>query len=416
MLRASRVVPGPSLVLAWLGVLVPLSPAHAVDHCRARVLRDGTISVRARGVAGTALWGGHLGQEVNAFFNAATCIAGGRASKCYLGADGTPERVARPPTCTIFLRDDAGARCAAYVPGCLPVSESIACPVFPADSVWNRNVSGLPVHAMSSTWIASIGASAPLHPDFGSGTFARATIGIPYTLVPSIQPLIPISFSYADESDAGPYPIPPLAPIEGGTRPGHGRGDRHVLLVDVDACRLYEIFDARRLAKGAAWAAGSGATWDLGSNALRPQTWTSADAAGLPILAGLVRYDEVAGGAIHHALRFTAPRTQRAWIWPARHFASASTDPALPPMGIRVRMKAAVDISGFSAFGQVILTALKTYGMFLADNGSPWFVSGAPDPRWDNDDLHALTQLRGSDFEVIDESALMIVPDSGQAS
>jgi hypothetical protein len=177
---------------------------------------------------------------------------------------------------------------------------------------------------------------------------------------------------------------------------------------------LYEVYAAHVLHKGAAWSAGSGAIFPLNSNSLRTDTWTSADAAGLPILPGLARYDEVANGAITHALRFTASRTQRAYVWPARHYASSSTDTNLPPMGIRVRLKASVDISGYSTANQVILTALKHYGMFLADNGSSWFISGTPDPRWDNDDLHHLTQLHGSDFEVVDESSLMVNPDSGQ--
>jgi hypothetical protein len=187
-------------------------------------------------------------------------------------------------------------------------------------------------------------------------------------------------------------------------------------VVDDDNCLLFEVFDAHRIDQGASWNAGSGATWDLTSNALRPDTYTSADAAGLPILPGLVRYDEVAAGAIHHALRFTAPVTQRAYVWPARHYASSLTDPDLPPMGIRLRLKASADISAYSTPNQVILTALKIYGMFLADNGSAMFISGAPDPRWSNDDLHLLTQLHGSDFEVIDESSLMVNADSGQVN
>ena len=295
-----------------------------------------------------------------------------------------------------------------------PTPLPIPCPLFPGNNIWNADVSALPVDANSDAYVASIGTGAPLHPDFGSGLYKRQPIGIPYTVVPSIQPFVPITFLYADESDPGPYPIPPFAPIEGGSAPGRGAGDRHVLIVEAGTCRLYEIYDAHRQHSGASWTGGSGALWDLNSNALRPSTWTSADAAGLPILPGLVRYDEVAAGVIPHAVRFTAPRTQRAFVWPARHFASSSTDPSLPPMGIRLRLKASVDISGFSTANQVILTALKQYGMLLADNGSSWFISGVPDARWNNDDLHALTQLQGADFEAIDESSLLTDPDSGQ--
>ncbi len=285
----------------------------------------------------------------------------------------------------------------------------IACQVFPLDDVWNADVSALPVHTQSDAYVGSIGATLPLHPDFGT-----KKIGIPYAVAPSTQTAVPILFTaYGDESDPGPYPVPPRAPIERGS-------DRHVLVVQsgptpADPCRLYELFAAHRKRRGASWRAASGAFWDLGSNALRPAGWTSADAAGLPILPGLVRYDEILNGAIHHALRFTAPRTQMAYVWPARHFASSDTDASLPPMGIRFRLKASVDISGFSSTDQIILTALKTYGMLLADNGGAWFVTGAPDPRWSNDDLHLLTTLHGTDFEAVDESGLMVDPDSGQA-
>jgi hypothetical protein len=289
-------------------------------------------------------------------------------------------------------------------------SPPLPCTVFPANNVWNADVSGLPVHAMSSAWVASIGAATPLHPDFGT-IYNGAPNGIPYAVVPAVQPAVPTTFKFADESDPGPYPIPPDAPIEGGAK---AKGDRHVLLVQAGTCELFEMFDARSKRHGTRWGAGSGATWSLGSNALRPTTWTSADAAGLPILPGLVKYEEVAGGAITHALRFTVPQSQRAFLWPARHQAGSTTDPGVPPMGARFRLKAGVDISGFSTTNQVILTALKTYGMFVADNGGAWFLSGAPDPRWSDDDLHALTQLSGDDFEAVDESGLMVDPDSAQ--
>ncbi len=289
----------------------------------------------------------------------------------------------------------------------------VPCAVFPADNVWNRDISTLPTHPQSDAYIASIGLDTGLHPDFGSGLYRRAPIGIPYTVVPSSTPRVTFRFRYADESDPGPYPIPRDAPVEGGPR---GRGDRHVLVVEQGACRLYEVFGFKpKKSVTRPWRAGSGAIWDLASNALRPAGWTSADAAGLPILPGLVRYDEVAAGEIRHALRFTVSRTQRAYLWPARHFASSSTDPSLPPMGLRVRLKASVDISGFSPTNQVILSALKRYGMFVADNGSDWYISGVPDDRWDNDDLHALGLIKGSDFEAVDESSLIVDPDSGQA-
>ena len=266
------------------------------------------------------------------------------------------------------------------------------CPVFPASNAWNQRVDRLPVHARSAEIVRSIGLDRPLHPDFGSGLFEGRPIGIPYTVVPRTQRRVPVGFEFASESDRGPYPIPPGAPVEGG-------GDRHVLVVQRGTCRLFELFAAER--SGAGWRAGSGAIFDLRSNRLRPRGWTSADAAGLPILPGLARYDEVARGAIRHALRFTAPRTRRAFVSPARHFASSLTDPALPAMGQRVRLKRTVSERGLGRQARVIVRALKRYGMLLADNGSPWYVSGAPHPRWDNDDLGTLKRLRGSDFEVV---------------
>jgi hypothetical protein len=269
---------------------------------------------------------------------------------------------------------------------------------FPDDNPWNRDVSGDQVDPNSSTLIASCGANASVHPDFGT-VWDGAPNGIPYVLVGGDQPKVSVTFDYDDESDPGPYPIPADAPIEGGPE---GDGDRHVLIVDVDNWKLYELFDAHPHNGGASWTAGSGAVFDLSSNALRPAGFTSADAAGLPIFPGLVRYDEVAElGEIRHALRFTCPRTRRAYVSPARHWASSNTSAALPPMGMRVRLKASVDISHFPPRLRVILTAMKKYGMFLADNGSAFYVSGAPDPRWDDDELHALSSLHGSDFEVV---------------
>ena len=284
------------------------------------------------------------------------------------------------------------------------------CAVFPADNVWNTPVDTLPVDANSDDYVATIGASAHVHADFGSGTWDGGPIGIPYTDVPGSQPKVAVTFEYDDESDPGPYPIPPNAPIEGGP---DSDGDRHVLVLDRDNCVLYELYHAFPQ-PGGSWEAGSGAIFDLSSHALRPAGWTSADAAGLPILPGLVRYDEVAAGEIRHALRFTSDSTRRAYVWPARHFAPYHEEPNSPPMGQRFRLRADFDVSGFSPEVQVILQALKTYGMILADNGSSWFISGVPDERWDNDALHDLHQVEGSDFEAVDASSLMVDPDSGQ--
>jgi hypothetical protein len=270
------------------------------------------------------------------------------------------------------------------------------CPIFPRTNAWNQRVDRWPVAPDSDRIIASIGADKGLHPDFGSGLYAGAPIGIPYVVVHATQRKYRVSFQYADESDKGPYPIPRNVPIEGGRNSG---GDRHALIVDRERCRLYELYAL--YPSGSGWRAGSGAIWSLRSNALRPAGWTSADAAGLPILPGLARYDEVARGVIDHALRFTVDRTRRAFVPPARHFASDSNDPSLPPMGLRVRLKANVDVSGFPPQARIVLTALKRYGMLVADNGSSWFITGAPNRGWDNDDLHALGRVKGSSFEVV---------------
>lgn len=268
---------------------------------------------------------------------------------------------------------------------------------FPADNWWNTDISQSPVDPRSSTLIASCGLRN-LHPDFGT-TYNGAPNGIPYALVGAAQAKKPVSFDYADESDAGPYPLPKSVPIEGGA---NGTGDRHVIVVDTLNWRLYELFDARPVNGGRSWTAGSGAIFDLKSNALRPAGWTSADAAGLPIFPGLIRYDEaVQRGRIDHALRFTCPRTRRGYITPARHYASSDTSSALPSMGMRVRLSAAYDISGFPPEVRVILTALKKYGMFVADNGSGWFLSGAPDPRWSDDNLASIKRVPSSAFEVV---------------
>ncbi len=273
------------------------------------------------------------------------------------------------------------------------------CPILPKSNAFNQRVDRLPRAANSDTLIDSIGRDARFHADFGSGTYDGGPIGIPYTVVRKTQKKVPVTFEYADESDRGRYPIPAGAPIEGGA---NADGDRHVLVVDRDRCKLYELFDARPRDGGARWTAGSGAIFDLRSNRLRPAGWTSADAAGLPILPGLARYHEVARGSIDHALRFTARRTRRAYVYPARHFASDHSDPALPPMGLRVRLKASVSLDGLGRQAKVVARALKRHGALLADNGSPWYFSGAPDRRWDNDDLHTLDRLTGDDFEVVD--------------
>jgi hypothetical protein len=272
------------------------------------------------------------------------------------------------------------------------------CTLFPGTNVWNLRIDERPVAANSATMINAIGLDTGLHMDFGS----YEGYGIPYQLVTSATPRTSVAFDYADESDQVGYPIPASPLIEGG--PG-ATGDRHMLMVDKDACRLYELFNAR--ATGLNWRAGSGATWDLRSNALRPDGWTSADAAGLPILPGLVRYDEVAAGVIRHAFRFTTPNTRSAHIYPARHDAGDSSSSSLPPMGLRVRLKASVDISGYSLQARVIAEALKRYGMILADNGSPWYITGMSDPRFDDDVLHELDDITGRDLEVVDTSGFV---------
>ena len=280
------------------------------------------------------------------------------------------------------------------LPGESPTLEGVA--LFPPDNPWNTPVDTEPVDPDSDALLESIGLDTGLHPDFGAD-WNGGPFGIPFVVVGGTQPRVDVTFEYADESDPGPYPIPPDAPIEGGAS---SSGDRHVIVVDRDARMLYELFAA--YPEGGGWRAGSGAVFDLSSNALRPAGWTSADAAGLPILPGLARYDEaVSAEGIRHALRFTASRTRRAYVSPARHYASSSTDPELPPMGMRVRLKASVDIAAHPPQARAVLAALKTYGMILADNGSNWYISGAPDSRWSDDDLRSLGQVTGRDFEVV---------------
>ena len=297
---------------------------------------------------------------------------------------------------------------AALQPVCTSVAGAPNCPMFPLDSFWHAPTKRFPVHAKSSTYINSIGATGRLKADFGSGTWDGGPIGIPYNVVGSGQPTTNVTFEYDDESDHVPYPIPVNPLIEGGP---NSDGDRHILIVDNAKCTLYELYAAYPNGNGT-WRAGSGAVWSLNSNALRPDTWTSADAAGLAMLPGLVRYDEVAKGYVDHAIRVTVPRSDRKHLWPARHDAGTANS-NLPPMGLRLRLKQGFDISGFAPLNQVILTAMKTFGVIVADNGSPWFISGVPDERWNNDVLRQLANVRGSDFEAIDESGFMVSPSSG---
>ena len=279
-----------------------------------------------------------------------------------------------------------------------PVSGARKCTVFPRDNPWNQRVDALPVAAGSDRIVQSIGIGASVHPDFGAGIWEGARIGIPYVTVSRRQRRMPVSFDYADESDRGPYPIPKRAPVEGGRA---STGDRHVIVVDRSRCRLYELYAAYPVDGGKRWRAGSGAVWNLRSNRLRPAGWTSADAAGLPILPGLARFEDVKRGTIDHALRFTAPRTRRAYVYPARHYASSSTDPDLPAMGVRLRLKKDFDVSSFPKQARIVLRALQRYGIILADNGSPWYISGSPSRGWNDDDLHQLGRVHGRDFEVV---------------
>jgi hypothetical protein len=271
-----------------------------------------------------------------------------------------------------------------------------SCPVFPADNPWNTDISSAPLDPNSAGYITQILADGPdfLHADFGGG----GAYGIPYVTVPGTEPAVSTTFvDYADESDPGPYPVPLGAPVEGGS-------DRHVISIDRDHCKLYEMYNAT--ATGDHWTASNGAVFDLRSNALRPDTWTSADAAGLPIFAGLARYDEVAAGQINHALRVTVNQTQHGFIHPATHAASSSTNPNRPPMGLRLRLSASFDISGYHGEARVILQALKTYGLIVADNGTNWYITGASDARWNDTDLNQLKAVPGSAFEVVATGAI----------
>lgn len=319
-----------------------------------------------------------------------------------------PEFVAASPTAAPAVTASPGP-IASPTPGASPSVKPVAkpCNAFPADNVWRADVSKLPVHKSSAAYVASIGSGSPVHADFGSGLWDGGPIGIPITTVRSGQPGVKVTFAYARESDKVAYPIPANVKIEGGP---DATGDRHVILHDPAGCKVYELFAATKSATG--WKAGSGAVFDLRSNKLRTPGWTSADAAGLPIFAGLVRYDEVAAGRIDHAIRVTVPRSQAKYVWPARHQASDSTSTALPPMGLRLRLKASVNVASLPKQARIVAVAMQKYGVIVADNGSPWFISGTPDDRWSNDALHALGRLHGSDFEAVDTTGLMADPNS----
>ena len=290
-----------------------------------------------------------------------------------------------------------GLTAGAATPEAAPLPSAPACPVFPAGNVWNQDISALPVASNSDTLIAKIGLDTGLHPDFGS----YRGYGIPYNTVPGFQRKLTVRFDYSSQSDHVGYPIPSRPRIEAGS-------DHHMLIVDSGSCKLYEMWNVRHTRRG--WRAGSGAVWKMTSNALRPDGWTSADAAGLPILPGLVRYPEVAAGVIDHALRFTAPQTRDAHIYPARHDAGSGSSASLPPMGLRVRLKASFDLSQLSPQARVVAVALQHYGMILADNGSPWYVSGVSNKRFNDDDLRTLNRITGRDLEVVDTSGLVNTP------
>lgn len=293
----------------------------------------------------------------------------------------------------------------------LAVSPTVGgCPVFPEDHIWNARVDSLPVHSLSKDYVRSIGESAPLHPDFGAGRYKGALAGIPYSVAAKGQAKVKVALQSRD-SDFYSYPLSSSTPIEGDGGPPNG--DRHALVIDPEKCQLYELYAAER-GKDGSWAAESAAIFDLRGYKLRPSGLTSADAAGLPIFPGLARQDEVAAGEIRHALRFTARRTQRTFVWPGRHFASRFSDKELPPMGQRFRLRADYPVDGFPPQARVILQALKTYGMMLADNGGPWYLSGAPSENWDNAQIEVLKRVRGSDFEAVDVSSLMEHSDSGK--
>ncbi len=392
-------------LLASLALAIPAGPAAAQP---APGPGDFAAALPASGIALT-IWGGGPAAELAAGAARRGCTLAsawatvGGALLGYL--PGAPAFVNAPFVARFGAGIAAGTPLVAVCRAAPPAAVAGAaraigasdCTLFPDDNAWATKIADAPLHPNSSRYIGYIlglGGTGRLHPDFG----ANPAYGIPYTIVPADQPGVPVTFDYADESDPGPYPIPPGAPVEAGA-------DSHVLVVRQGECKLYELFAARR--NGAGWHAGSGAIFDLRSNALRPNTWTSADAAGLPIFAGLVRYDEVQAGRIDHALRFTVSRTQRGFIHPATHYASTVTDPSAPPMGLRLRLSASYDISRFTGASRVVLQALRDYGMIVADNGSNWFISGATDPRWNDADLGQLKTVPGSAFEVVDTGPVL---------
>jgi hypothetical protein len=337
------------------------------------------------------------GLLVGAAFTSLGCSSGGGGG----GGGGTTTPANNPPANNPPANNPPANNPPANNP---PVTPGALGQIFPANNAWNQDISTLPVHANSANYVASIGANTGLHPDFGT-VYNGAPNGIPFITVGAGEPLVTTNFvAYDDESDPGPYPIPVTAPIEGGPS---SNGDRHVIAVDTANRKLYELYRAFPNGSGG-WDADCGAVFDLNSNALRPAGWTSADAAGLPIFPGLVRYDEaVTAGAINHALRFTVSVSQRGYIEPARHFASSNTDPNRPPMGLRLRLKASFDVSSFPPEVRVILNALKRYGMIVADNGSNWYISGAPDSRWSDSNLATLSQVKGSDFEAVETGPII---------
>jgi hypothetical protein len=339
--------------------------------------------------------------------SAAAPASGGRAPGLanQSGGSAPPTRPASPSTSA-----SAPATPRATTTPPRPPAPAGSCQFLPSNSVWHADISHAPVNSRSTQYVRSIGPGANVHADFGSGTWDGGPIGIPITTVSGSQAKVPVTFQYKGDSDKGPYPVPASPKIEGGSG---SRGDRHVLLLDTTHCIDYELFAA--YPSGSSWRAGSGAIFDLSSNKLRPAGWTSADAAGLPILPGLVTYAEVKSGQIHHAIRVTVPDTQAAYIWPARHQASDSHNPALPPMGLRLRLKATVDVSKLPYQARIVAVAMQKYGVIVADNGSAWYISGEPNSHWNNDQLHGLDVLTGKDFEAIDESSLEVTSSSGEA-
>ena len=412
--RGLRVVAG-LVLLACAALVTPGTSAYAQTPSGQFV---GTLPAGGGGGQALVVWTGGSVDALLAAADAAGChvtavwVTDRGSWVAYVR--GAPSFVNQPwaalypgamPSTAVLLTCGASATTSTPAPaptrGATPsasagVREVGGCPLFPDDNAWAQDISNAPRHPLSDRYIASILASGNrnLHADFG----VNQSYGIPYVVVPASQPTVPVTFEYADESDVGPYPIPSDVPVEAGS-------DAHVLVVRQGECKLYELFAAQR--DGVGWLAGAGAIFDLRSNALRPDGWTPADAAGLPILPGLVRYDEVSRGAIHHALRFTISRSQRAYIHPATHFASSVTDASAPPMGLRLRLRADFDLSRFHGQSLVILTALKRYGMFVADNGSNWFISGATNPGWNDDDLNQLKTVPGSAFEAVDTGPIV---------